>query len=154
ALCDAISRFYVAPEGNTFSFFRPLAVGYSTEGKWKDDTPILGVTDHYNNTIKKLNDTAEVAANIRNALTAQQDQNGIVVLAGPANNLVAALALPGVKDLVARKVRYLVATEGLQKDPASAAKLLADWQSPVVLSPDELGAALPFPGESIEKDFA
>ena len=66
ALCDAISRFYVAPEGNTFSFFRPLAVGYSTEGKWGEDTPILSVAERYNNTIKKLNDTAEVAANMRN----------------------------------------------------------------------------------------
>ena len=42
----------------------------------------------YSHGIRKLNDTAEVTALIRNSFTAQHDQNCIVVLVGPATNLV------------------------------------------------------------------
>ena len=61
----------------------------------------------YSHGIEKLNDTAEPTALIRNAFTAQHDQNCIVVLAGPATNLVKVLDLPGVKDVISKKVRFL-----------------------------------------------
>ena len=93
-----------------------------------------------------------------------QDQNCIVVLTGPATNLASVLTLPGIKDLITRKVRYLVLMGGaypdgqpefnIKSDIASAKKLFAEWPTPIVASGFEVGAALPFPATSIEKDFA
>ena len=118
----------------------------------------------YEHGIHKLNDTAEVAALIRNAFTAQHDQNAIVVLAGPATNLVKVLDLPGAKELIAHKVRFLSVVAGsypdgrpefnIRTDIPAARKLFAEWPTPIVAAGRELGEALPFPASSIEKDFA
>lgn len=150
ALCDAIARFYAGPKS---PFTRIPPIGYSTEGKWAEETPLLAVAERYEHNIRKLNDTADVGASIRNSFTAQQDQNAVFVLAGPANNLARALALPGAREIAAAKVRMVVATEAMGKDPAAAKALLGVWKGPVVVSPDELGRALPFPGGSIANDF-
>jgi hypothetical protein len=100
-----------------------------------------------------------VAAVIRNAFTAQHDQNALMVLAGPATNLAASLRLPGVKDLVARKARMLVVALGppefdIKADVAAAKELFAMWPGPLVVCGREIGDALPYPVSSIEKDFA
>jgi hypothetical protein len=101
---------------------------------------------------------------IRNGLSAQFDGNAIVFLAGPATNLAHVLDLPGVKQLIAAKVRYLVAAIGnygaggpdpqVLADVPAARKLLAEWPTPVIAAGSELGGALMFPGASLEKDFA
>jgi hypothetical protein len=118
----------------------------------------------YRHGIESLTDTAEVEAVIRNALTAQQDQNAIAVLAGPANNLVRVLDLPGAKDLIAQKVRYLVVAAGayptggpefsIKTDISAARRLFAEWPTKIVATGSEVGDGLPFPASSIEKDFA
>jgi hypothetical protein len=128
------------------------------------DTPILTATMErktlegkpaYQHGINNLNDTAECSALIRNALTAQHDGNAIVVLGGPATNVVKAMDLPGVKDLIAKKVRYLVVCTGdLKADADAARKLLSEWPTPVIGCGDEVGETLPFPGASIETAFA
>ena len=61
-------------------------------------------------------------------------------------------------------MRYLVLMGGaypdgqpefnIKSDIASAKKLFAEWPTPIVASGFEVGAALPFPASSIEKDFA
>jgi inosine-uridine nucleoside N-ribohydrolase len=105
--------------------------------------------------IKSINDTADPATLIRNALMAQYDQNAAVVLSGPATDLARLLDMHGVKDWIARKVRLLCATEtGIQADPAAAEKVFAGWPTPIVTVGREIGEALPFPGDSIAKDFA
>ena len=42
----------------------------------------------------------------------------------------------------------------MQADPAAAEKVFAGWPTPIVTVGREIGEALPFPGESIAKDFA
>ena len=167
ALSDAIARFYSGP------FSRLLPIGMSTAGHMPEDTPMLTVPLSKKNaeggpllatTVKALTDTADPAPLIRNALTAQHDQNAIVVLVGPATNLVQVLALRGVKELIARKVRYLSVMGGafpngepefnIKGDIPSAKKLFAEWPTPIVASGVEVGDALLFPGSSIDKDFA
>ena len=118
----------------------------------------------YPHGIEKLNDTAEPTALIRNAFTAQHDQNSIVVLAGPATNLVKVLDLPGVKDLIYRKVKFLALMGGaypqgtpefnIKTDIPAARKLFAEWPAPIVASGYEVGEALLFPASSIETDFS
>jgi hypothetical protein len=153
---DVLVRFYTG-EPNPFSGTTPI--GLTLSGKSPEDTPmiasVVGKPD-YPRDIAKMNDTADPVATIRNALTAQFDQNAIVVLAGPATNLAGVLALPGVNKVIAAKVRHLVIAAGEQfdSDPAAARKLLAEWPGPIFIAGADLGEAIPFPGAAIEKDFA
>ncbi len=173
AFCDAVGRFYAGPVNGGFGgFARSLPVGLSTTGKTLEDAPMLAVpldrkkpdgTPAYVHNIHKLNDTADPAALIRNALTSQYDQNSLVVLAGPATNLVRVLALPGVKELIARKVRFLTIAAGaygegkpdytIQADIPSAKKLFAEWPTPIVACGAEIAGGVLYPAASIEKDF-
>ena len=59
-----------------------------------------------------LNDTADPVAVIRNGLSAQIDQNGAVVLAGPPVNLLGVIARPDGRDWVTRKARVLSIAAG------------------------------------------
>ncbi len=174
AFCEAVGRFYAGAVSGAFGGFgRTLPVGLSVTGWMPEDTPMIASplsrknpdgAPVYAHGINKLTDTAEVPALLRNALTSQHDQNAIVVLAGPATNLVAMLRLSGAKDWVARKVRMLSISGGafpggepefnIKSDIQAARTLLAEWPTPIVFSGQEIGAALPYPGTSVEKDFA
>jgi hypothetical protein len=155
SLCDALAKFFLA---------RPAAIGMADDGKLADDTPVLrAILDRktpdgkpaYANAILRLNDTADPAVLIRNALTAQYDENCVVVLAGPATNLVRMMDLSGSPNLIEHKVKRLVVTAAAVKsDAASAKRLFTSWPSPIVVVGVEVGAGLPFPGSSIERDFS
>ncbi|MGH9832465.1 MAG: nucleoside hydrolase [Blastocatellia bacterium] len=174
AFCEAIARFYGGASSGAFGAMgRTLPVGLADEGKLPEDTPMLTVPlarrsedgkPLYSHGIEKLSDTGEVRAVLRNAIVAQADQSCVVVLTGPATNLARLLDLPGVKDAIARKVRFLSVAGGaypngapqfnLKADIAAAKKLFAEWPTPIVAAGDEIGAALLYPASSIEKDFA
>ncbi len=171
AFTEVLTRFYLGEPGP----FGPgnMPIGVTEGGKLTGDPPMAAAVlarqaadgkPQYPYSIRKWNDTAETDAQIRNAYTAQYDQNAITVLAGPATNLAATLALPGAKDLISSKSRYLVAalgafpdgppTPAAETDLAAAQTLFTDWPGPIVAVGAEVGAALPFPGASIDKDFA
>lgn len=174
AFCEAIARFYGGASSGAFGAMgRTLPVGLADEGKLPEDTPMLIVPlakrgedgkPIYGHGIEKLSDTGEVRAVLRNAIVAQADQSCVVVLTGPATNLARLLDLPGVKDAIAKKVRFLSVAGGaypnggpqfnFKTDVAAAKKLFAEWPSPIVAAGDEIGTALPYPASSIEKDFA
>ncbi len=157
--CDVITRFYLGEPGG---FFAPTPIGLALAARMVPDAPMVAAPlarrnaegkPQYSCGISKLNDTADPIAQIRNALTAQFDQNAVVVLKGPATNLAGVLDLPGARDLIARKAKFLCAADFGRNVPA-ARKLLAAWPTPIVYAGPEVGDALPFPGASIEKDFA
>lgn len=173
AFCDVVGRFYAGTINTPFgSFSRALPIGMNDGGPKAEDTPMLNPLDKLNaegkplfeTRIHKLNETAEPAALIRNALTAQYDQNAIVVLAGPATNLSKTLDLPGVRDLISRKVRFLSIVAGgfagaqsdfnIRGDIPAARRVFSEWPTPIVAAGYEAGSALLYPGASIEKDFA
>jgi inosine-uridine nucleoside N-ribohydrolase len=174
ALCEAIARFYNGASSGAFGAVgRTLPVGLADEGKSPGDTPMLtgplsrlngDGAPMYNHGIEKLSDTAEVRALIRNALSQQPDQSCVVVLTGPATNLARTLYLPGVKELISRKARFLSVAGGayvdgppqfnIKADIAAAKKLFAEWPTPIVAVGGEIGASLLFPASSIENDFA
>lgn len=176
AFCDAVGRFYAGAVSGAFNAFgRTLPIGLSTDGKMLEDTPMLSQplsklnpegAPAYGHSIHKLNDTAVVTALIRNAFTAQHDQNCIAVLAGPATDFAKTLDLPGVKELVTNKVRFLSMMGGsfaagtphpefnIKTDIPAAKKLFAEWPTPIVACGFEIGEELLFPAASIEKDFA
>lgn len=161
ALCDAIRQFYLSANTGPFAgFLRGLPIGLTGEGKLRDDTPMISATlEKHKTNIHKLNDTAEVAPLIRNALTAQYDQNALVVTTGPLTDLARTLELHDVKEIIRHKVRLLAVAAGpreftIAADVAAARKVFAEWPTPVVVAGPEIGDTLLFPGASIEKDFA
>ena len=158
--CDALRRFYAGNTGGDV-----LPVGLSTSGQSGSPVSMLTVPldkrnangdPVYRSVIHKVSDTASGAVVIRNSLTAQQDQNGIIVLAGPATNLAKLLDLPGAKALITRAVRFLsVATPepNVKADIPAARKLFAEWPTAIVAAGSEIGDTLLYPASSIEKDF-
>lgn len=84
-------------------------------------------------------------AAIRNALSAQEDQSAVIVLAGPPVNLLGLLNLPGGSELAEAKVRELVLTE------ESLTDLIERWPSRVVVAGEDL--SLRYPATSIEEDL-
>ena len=168
AFADALARFYAGGVGRTAP-----PIGMADNGKLAADTPLLdAVLDKktgdgkpvYPSGISKRNDTADPVALIRNAMTAQADQNCVVVLAGPATNLAQVMDLAGGMELIQLKVKLLVMAAGRYPEGAADARvkadipavrrLLAAWPTPIFAVGQEVGEALPFPGASIEKDFA
>ena len=160
---DILVRFYTG-EPTQFAGASPIGL---TLGKAAPDTPLIAAVvgkPEYPRNIKQMNETADPLAMLRNALSAQFNANAIVFLAGPATNLARALDLPDLKPLILAKVRYLVAAAvnfaGAAADPQiladlpAARKLFAEWPSPVIAVGSEVGAALPFPSASLEKEFA
>ena|SRR5579883_1520988 len=144
ACCDLLVRFYTGDPG---PFGVPMAIGMATQGSDTKETPMLAAPlakPAYVRAVHKLNDTADPAAVIRNALTAQFDQNAIMVMTGAASNLAAFLKLPDAKDLIRQKVRLLCVTS---EPPAG-------WPGPVVKVPKEVGEAVAFPAAALDKEFA
>jgi hypothetical protein len=153
---DVLVRFYTGEPG---PFAPAIPIGLSLSGKMAEPNPMLAAVtgnSKYARTIVKMNDTADPLALIRNALSAQFDQNAVVVLTGPATNLAGLLALPGTPQLIAQKVHMLVvAADPLTlSDVPAVRRMFAEWPTPIVVAGNELGDALPFPGASIDKDFA
>src|ERR1035437_6992773 len=153
---DVLVRFYTGEPG---PFAPAIPIGLSLSGNMSAPNPMLDAVagnPKFARNIVKMNDTADPVALIRNALSAQCDQNAIVLLTGPATNLAGLLALPGAPPLIAQKVRYLVvAADALtMSDIPAANRLFAEWPTPVVIAPAELGDALPFPAAAIDRDFA
>jgi hypothetical protein len=147
AFCDLMVRFFgashpvgMAEQGAAETGVAPMLSAVldrkTTEGKLLYPRKISG-----------FNETADPVALIRNALTAQPDQNSTMILSGPPVNLLGLLALPEGKPLVQKKVRTLVVA-----GPSNS--MSAEWSSPVVFAGEDLGQALKFPSESIEQDFA
>lgn len=176
---DVIEKFYTGTlTGLSAVFFQAQPIGLAADGMMANDTALLTAVLSrkndagelvYSSKIGKLYDTAIAEVLIRNALMAQYDRNAVVVLSGPATNLVRVLDLPGAKEVVASKVKFLSmaggnfsgsAPDGAEPDPyfkadvKAARRLLAEWPTPVILAGRELGAALRYPGSSIEKDYS
>jgi hypothetical protein len=155
--CDVLVRFYTGEPGG---FFGAQPIGMTSAERAPADTPLMTavLAKPYSRGIQKLNDTADPVATIRNALSAQFDQNATVVLAGPATNLARVLDLMGGKDLIARKVKLLCVAGwrggASAWDGPAAKKLFAEWPTPIVAVPKEAGEAVLFPAASMEKELA
>jgi len=114
--------------------------------------------------VARLLDTADDAVLLRNMLLAQNDGNATIVLAGQASGLARLLTLYGARPQVETKCKQLVIAIGgypsggpdpeIKADVAAARTVFAEWPTPLIAVGAEVGAAVPYPGASIEKDFA
>jgi inosine-uridine nucleoside N-ribohydrolase len=172
--CDVVGSFYAGAVSGAIGFNgRTLPVGMASDGKLTAEEPLFAAPlarklldgkPAYGSEIHRPEDTAEPEAVIRNALTAQWDQNTIIVLAGPATNLARMLDVHGAKELIARKVKLLTFAGGsypegqpdwnVKSDTAAAKRLFAEWPTPIVAAGREIGDKVLFPAAAVEKDFA
>ena len=174
AFCESVHRFYTPAAPGPFGGRRGnLIVGLSETGAKLGDPPLIAkpltMTDAdgkplFPHTLSDVSDTADPAVVFRNALMAQRDGDATFILAGPPTNLLALLALNLGRDLVTSKVSRLLVAAGaypdgpadprIQSDLPAARKLFATWPTPIVAVGTELGAAVPYPAQSIEQDFS
>ena len=154
---DFVERYYRGPAGN---FAQVPPIGMPTVGKAGETSPAVlapFADKTRTNHVKTVIDTGDPNTLFRNYLESQYDDNAFFILAGPASNLAAALEFRGMKDLIAAKIKYLVAAlpdRSIQADIPAAKKLFADWPTPVVVAGEGVGTAIEFPGASIDKEFA
>jgi hypothetical protein len=157
--CDVVKHFYTpgagvfgatAPLGMADGKPQPLDVYAALLGKKSEDgAPV------YKATLKSVIETADPATVLRNALTASQPKNSIIVTSGSLATVSRLLALRGAKEIVAGTVRHLVIADPRNSiDAAAAERLFAEWPTPIFLCGADLGKAIPFPAASVEKDFA
>lgn len=159
AFCDALARYLSGSGGRN-----PAPVGIPAA--LQDNPPANSMADavlaertpqsapSYPHGIQKLNDTADVAALIRNAISAQQPGNAAVVVAGPLSNLAAALQLPDLAGLVTARARELViaaTAADLRADLPAAREVFRAWPGSVALVETP---SLVFPGRELDARFA
>ncbi len=109
-------------------------------------------------------DAPEAVGLLRRVLAAEKDGSVVIVQVGFSTNLARLLDSRADTELVARKVKLLSVMAGnfaeskpefnVEKDTASAQKLFDRWPADIVVSGFEIGDAMRFPAERIERDFA
>ena len=168
--CEVVKRFYMGAGGG-FGFGASFPVGLATALQGKPQAKPLPVYSAlltktsddgaplYKPAIESFIDTGDPATVLRNALTASQPHNTIVIASGPLSSLARLMEMRGSKDLIALNVRYLAIAAGpwIAADAAAAKvaqHVFDEWPTPIFASSAELGAAVRFPASSIEKDFA
>jgi hypothetical protein len=159
AFADAVSRVYqLGPPPNAN---RVLPIGLAADKPLPADGAMfkaaLDRTDDkgqplYRRAIRRVSDTAEVSALMRNSLAYFPDGMVALVLSAPATYLARVLSYAGAKELIKAKVRTLVVSD-CRQDPAAMRRVLTEWPSAVVFCGREVGEALPYPAATIDADF-
>jgi len=176
-LADVVSGFYVGrviagPGGGVGGNPAGMIGMPETGPAGEDPAPITATLAKkgpdggplYTSQIVRLLDTADDAVLLRNMLLAQNDANATIVLAGQASGLTRLLSLYGARPQIEAKCKQLVVAIGgypgggadpeIKADVAAARTMFAEWPTPLIAVGAEVGAAVPYPAASIEKDFA
>lgn len=160
AFADAVYRFYqLGPVPNAN---RVLPIGLAADkplpADGADFKAIIDKKDDkgqlvYARGIRRVPDTAEPSALMRNSLAYFPDAKVVGVLSAPATYMARLLDYAGTRELLQQKMQHLVICEGRQ-DAKAMRRLLADWPTPVIFAAGDIGEALRFPAAALEKDFA
>lgn len=160
-MCNAINTAYGRPD-IPVGAIRPNA----DEGDGPYLAKVLGpdAKEKFPHTLGDGKDAPEAVSLLRKTLSGQPDESVVVICIGFSTNLAALLKSPadsgnnlnGV-SLVKKKVARLVMMAGrfselkpeynVEMDIHSARIALAEWPTPVVLSPSEVGFELQYPGD-------
>jgi hypothetical protein len=163
--CDIVKRFYSgAAGGGGFGVNFPIGLAAGQNKPLPVYAALLTKSSDagaplYKSALEDYNDTADPATVLRNALSASQPRNSILIAAGPLTAFARLLALRDSKEMIALNVRYLAIAAGpwISAD-ANAAKaaqfLFDDWPTPIYACSPELGDAVRFPASCIDQDFA
>jgi inosine-uridine nucleoside N-ribohydrolase len=167
---------------NTFYGRGDIPIGVVRRGPTPEASKYTGLANakdggklRYPHDLMSGADAPDAVSVLRRALAGAEDHSVVVVQVGFSTNLARLLDSPadcvsslrGV-DLVRKKVRLLSVMAGVfsshgnrpkyeynvKLDVPSARTLFANWPTPIVFSGFEIGVAVPYPAESIERDFA
>jgi inosine-uridine nucleoside N-ribohydrolase len=167
---------------NTFYGRGDIPIGVVRNGPTPESSKFTGLANvrdgdelRYPHDLLSGADAPEAVALLRRTLAAAEDGAVVIVQVGFSTNLARLLKsapdetcpLSGI-DLVQKKVRLLSVMAGsfaatsdrplreynVKMDIASAQTLVSSWPTPIVFSGFEIGTAVPFPAECIERDFA
>ncbi|WP_157209214.1 nucleoside hydrolase [Mariniflexile maritimum] len=126
----------------------------------------------FKRSLKNHNQLPDAHILYRKILSEQPDNSVTIISVGFSTNLARLLETPADdisrltgKELVAKKVELLSTMAGcfnndelfeynVVKDISAAKKVFAEWPTPLVTSPFEVGIAIKYPGSSIENDFS
>jgi hypothetical protein len=158
--CNVVERFYsLGPPRNANQV---LPVGLAPAQPAAPDPPMIvpvvarrndSGDPFYARTVRRFTDTSVAEAVLRNGVIFNRE--AVVILSAPATSLARSLDLQGVKEIYQERVKRLVIVDaGVPQDAAAMRKVLTEWPSPVFFCGREVGEALKYPGERIEKDFA
>lgn len=177
AFTDAVNTFYGrgdVPIGVCRSGVTPEPGKFNPLAEVKD-----GGESRYPHDLRSGADAPDAVKVLRRALADAEDGTVAIAQVGFSTNLANLLdspadeisPLPGV-DLVRKKVKLLSIMAGaftqipgrdgkpydhreynIIKDIPSAQKIATEWPTPVVWSGFEIGIAVPYPHESIERDY-
>jgi len=161
---DLVNHFYGRPD---------IPIGVVREGKTTKDAPMLKVPverrDAHGNFVypRRLADGSqapEAVALLTRILKEQPDASVTIAQIGFSTNLARLVANPEGKALAARKVKALYLMAGnFQKpqpeynvftDGPAFRDLMKNWPTPIIFSGFEIGLAITYPMESINRDFA
>ena len=154
---DLVNHFYGRPN---------IPIGIVNNGKTPKDAPMIAVpvaNPAYPRKLKSYKDAPEAVGLLTKILNEQPDQSVTIVQVGFFTNLARLLDTPGGKDLIKRKVKLLAMMAGdfpsgkkeynVYIDLPAAAKVFAEWPTPIVTSGYEIGETIKYPAISIERDF-
>ncbi len=167
---------------NTFYGRGDIPIGVVRHGQTPEASKYTGLANvkdgdklRYPHDLLSGADAPDAIAVLRRALAHEEDQSVVIVQVGFSTNLARLLESPADAvsplrgdDLVRKKVRLLSVMSGafaskgerpkfeynVKLDVPSARTLFAHWPTPIVFSGFEIGMAVPYPSESIERDFA
>lgn len=166
---------------NTFYGRGDVPVGVVRNGKTPEDSKYIrlpsqamdGGKPRYPHRLQAGKDAPEAVGLLRKVLAAQPDGETVLVVVGFSTNLARLLESPADDaspltgpELVTKKVRLLSMMAGMFGDGPrmkeynvfididAANKVFADWPTPIVTSGFEIGQAIKFPAQSIERDFS
>ena len=173
AFADAVNTFY--GRGG-------IPIGAIRRGPTPDQGKYLGIVERrddgrlrYPHDLVSGADAADATALLRRVLTGSPDASVVFVQVGFSSNLARLLDSPpddisplSGRQLVAAKGRLLSMMAGafrpidggrhleynVVQDIPAAKRLVDHWPTPVVWSGFEIGEAIPYPAESIERDYA
>jgi len=174
AYVDIVNTFYGRPDipiGVTHSGITPDTNFEATVARMR----IASGAPLYTHDLRDGRLAPDAVSVLRRVLAAQPDSSVVIAQTGFSTNLARLLAssadryssLSG-RDLVARKVRLLQVMAGrfdpdtsarefiefnVQRDIASARALFDRWPTPIEVSGFEVGIAVMYPAESIERDY-
>jgi hypothetical protein len=158
--CDLVQRFY--SPGPLRNGNQVLMPGLAADGQLPPDpVMVTAAVDRKNDkgepqyirSIKRVGDTSLPEAVIRNGVIFNAD--AVMILSARATYLAKSLDLDGVNELYKQRVKMLVVVDsGTPQDVPAMRKVLTEIPVPVIFCGREIGESLPFPGASIDKEFA
>lgn len=160
---DLVNTFYGRPD---------IPVGVVHNGKTPDNSQMLQVPVQrrdstgryiYPHRIEDGSQAPEAVQLLTRILREQPDHSVTIAQIGFSTNLARLLKAPRGRDLVQQKVSVLCLMAGnfvkpqpeynIYTDPDSAKVLVEQWPTPMIFSGFEVGLAVTFPYQAIERDF-